>query len=401
MFANPPFPVGITACRPIYSPSTGALLGVAGLDFLLTAVEQLIISFVPTTIDTIVYILDGTSEQMIASSILGISTNEFGQVNVLECGVPEIEVCYRSKMCSHKSVVSTRAHSGFNTPLELDSYQVTVPLVLSLAENDTDVHVLNESWVQQSFFFEENGLKWRIVVQEQITCMPGYELDLTSTTGSCKKCGGFSTSSAGSITCDLCIENYFFLEGRCEPCGRGTTCPAGTSLATMQINPGYWRSGLASHDVRHCGLGSLACPGLSNSSTFACVEHPAKEKYCACGFRGPLCSRCDARHYAVWTGDGGCEKCGRGRSHIPTIILGIFVFACVLVVAATRMDEEQQSCFKGKRIKELYRVGGVKLGILFFSAQIISEFATISLDTGTVTYPEPAASFASGAFSLD
>ena len=102
MFANPPFPVGITACRPIYSPSTGALLGVAGLDFLLTAVEQLIISFVPTTIDTIVYILDGTSEQMIASSILGISTNEFGQVNVLECGVPEIEV-FTVQRCVHIS----------------------------------------------------------------------------------------------------------------------------------------------------------------------------------------------------------------------------------------------------------------------------------------------------------
>lgn len=84
-------PVGITAARPVYAPYTRALLGVVGLDFVLSSVEDVINSFISTT-GMIAYILDGDSSLMIGASIVGISTTSVGQVDVLECGVPEIEV---------------------------------------------------------------------------------------------------------------------------------------------------------------------------------------------------------------------------------------------------------------------------------------------------------------------
>ena len=92
VFANPGNPLGITAARPIYAPFTGTLLGVAGLDFILSAVESVVTSVIPLSRTKIAYVLDGKSNLMIASSIPNISTSPEGQSNVLECGVPEIEV---------------------------------------------------------------------------------------------------------------------------------------------------------------------------------------------------------------------------------------------------------------------------------------------------------------------
>ena len=92
MSGVPGNPVCITAARPVYAPYTGALLGVAGLDFVLTAVDELVNTVVPAAEAKFAYILDGKSNLMVSASIAGISTSPDGQVNVLDCGVPEIEV---------------------------------------------------------------------------------------------------------------------------------------------------------------------------------------------------------------------------------------------------------------------------------------------------------------------
>ena len=89
--------IGITAARPIYAPYTGVLLGVAGLDFVLTAVEELMASIVRDTPTMIAYLLDEDSNFMIAASASSVSITDDGlQANVLECGVPEIEVPTRT-----------------------------------------------------------------------------------------------------------------------------------------------------------------------------------------------------------------------------------------------------------------------------------------------------------------
>ena len=73
-------------------PTTGDLVGVAGLDFVLSAIETLVNSFVPDGGSTIVYLLDGETSSMLGSSIAGVATNPDGMNSVFECGVPEMEV---------------------------------------------------------------------------------------------------------------------------------------------------------------------------------------------------------------------------------------------------------------------------------------------------------------------
>ena len=123
--------------------------------------------------------------------------------------------------------------------------------VFELAANDTEVHTAVNStwWVQQSWFVEENGLRWRIVVQDQVDCMSGYTVDLDSTAGLCKECLPPTTSAAGSIQCDLCVANFYSQDGKCAPCPTGTTCAAGTTIESIQTSPGYWWSGKQSHHV--------------------------------------------------------------------------------------------------------------------------------------------------------
>ena len=63
------------------------------MDFVLTAVEDLINSIASAASETLIaYILDSDSNLMIAASIANISTTPDGQADVFLCGVPEIQV---------------------------------------------------------------------------------------------------------------------------------------------------------------------------------------------------------------------------------------------------------------------------------------------------------------------
>ena len=153
--------------------------------------------------------------------------------------------------------------------------------------------------------------------------------------------------------------------------------------------------------VRECSFSArTSCPGVVYSKnttnknvTYPCPDGRPQDQYCACGYMGPLCSQCDSDYFSVWTGSGGCKLCKKGESHVPTVILGIFVFICGSAFALACVKAIKQAFPK---LKQLWRVGAVKLRVLFFAAQIISEFATISSETGASKYPEPASTFASG-----
>ena len=153
--------------------------------------------------------------------------------------------------------------------------------------------------------------------------------------------------------------------------------------------------GALSSDVRGCGLDALvSCPGIAAISGQTCPATASEgNAYCACGYRGPLCSDCDSGYFTVWTKSGRCEKCSRGQHHTPTVILGLAVLLGVLALAATCVQRVKQSF---PMVKNLYRIGAVKVRVLFFAAQVISEFTTISSSTGSSRYPEPASAFASG-----
>ena len=194
----------------------------------------------------------------------------------------------------------------------------------------------------------------------------------------------------------------------CKMCPRGTTCPVGTTLSSMEINKGYWRSGNfpmklcnqlvgvaadvfcpivplgdSSDDVRVCGLvADVSCPSGGQAMTRAkCSEGEGDNPYCACGYVGPLCSSCAQNHFALWSGRGGCKACERGESHTPTILLGLLVFMGALIFAATCVKKVKRSFPK---IKLIYRVGSVKLRVLFFAAQGLEVLSTATLESPVI-----------------
>ena len=96
----------------------------------------------------------------------------------------------------------------------------------------------------------------------------------------------------------------------------------------------------------------------------------------------------------TWSGKG-CEECAEGKSHTPTIGLSVFLLLLATLAAAGCYLKRNNllSAETRKRIEEFVWVGEVKLTILFFTSQVISQFCVISSGTGEDSgrYPEPAA----------
>ena len=79
----------------------------------------------------------------------------------------------------------------------------------------------------------------------------------------CADCGtsgdygeGYS-SSGGTASCDVC-DRHFYQEGaKCKPCPPGARCVevAGTTPATLEAKPGWFRFGEASNKLYECSFG--------------------------------------------------------------------------------------------------------------------------------------------------
>ena len=201
----------------------------------------------------------------------------------------------------------------------------------------------------------------------------------------------------------------------CSACPVGTTCAAGTTLATLQLNAGYWRSGAHSFliskrsklnvrddelnsyiiasitkelfrttlkmlpphlllsgpwstDVRVCAFAEESCPSHADDSCPG--EKPSSSSsYCACGYIGPLCSQCARTHFADWA-RGVCADCDEAESHAPFIGLVVGLVTCAIAIAAVlyskRESIQQSACFKST--EQLIWVGSVKASLLFFMA---------------------------------
>ena len=95
---------------------------------------------------------------------------------------------------------------------------------------------------------------------QEIDCDAGSQI--ASDNRSCIKCVAPTWSSGGGENCDQCIAGYFRSdEGTCESCPSHTTCAVGTSLGTIELNPGYWRHSSDSLMIHPCRSGKAACPG--------------------------------------------------------------------------------------------------------------------------------------------
>ena len=146
----------------------------------------------------------------------------------------------------------------------------------------------------------------------------------------CEPCSAFQLgreSHAGATTCDFCGENLYLgddqdaVDGRnCFECPAHATCAAGTTLQTLHVHPGYWRTEATSPKLKACFLKS-ACVG-GNSSVM-----------CAEGYHRTLCASCEPNFYReVSTGE--CRECDAAASRRTRDFFGLHLFLLFLFCAS-------------------------------------------------------------------
>lgn len=143
----------------------------------------------------------------------------------------------------------------------------------------------------------------------------------------CQRCettvGKAYTSTEGSASCDLCrSDSYMDRHGNCSSCPTGATCELeGTTLRTLEIEPGHYRLDAISARVYEC----------TKAKDDACVGgNGTGSQLCANGYTAPLCSRCDATYYRDMV-DGTCKSCYDDQRFITpaNLILVLILMAAV------------------------------------------------------------------------
>ena len=159
----------------------------------------------------------------------------------------------------------------------------------------------------------------------------------------------------------------------------------GISLDQVSLLRGFWRTGAESVDVRKCRHGHDSCPGNVSRS-----DHP----YCASQYEGALCAEC-ARDFYATGGNSPCEDCGSTKGYAPTAAIGTSFFVLFIaggaIVKARRKRVIDSDCYRVARY--FYRLGKVKMRLIFFCMQTLGEFSLISTNTADSDgngFPEPA-----------
>ena len=215
----------------------------------------------------------------------------------------------------------------------------------------------------------------------------------------CSECEYPRAPNDERTACTACVAGHFWDqdEALCAACPSGVTCGEGSSLADWELRPGLWRPNDKSQTVLVCAFGDMSCPG---HSTGGCEG--GDEPYCACGYRGPLCSECDSRdaknkYFNGWTKDG-CFLCESSNAHLSTVLFGGFVLFCLvgfMICVGTKIKRVKQHA-RYLQAKQLYKASSRRLRICFFTFQVIAEYTAVSDGTaGGRSHPEPSATFAS------
>ena len=227
--------IGITAARPLYAPFTGTLLGVAGLDLVLDSIDTMLASFAPDNTTKLIFIIEKTSTMLIGASVSGVATTTdsatgvLAQQDALSCGVP---------------IIAEAA--------------AAVPSRDALENNDDDestflTTVASNWWMHLDSFSDNYGLCWRIVTLQRVDCEPGFENDVSTTSGVCVECepGYFSTKDGQE----------------CSACPDGTIAPSSASAECTACAPNTCvRPCAVSHERRERVYRTPAAPAVG-----ACV----------------------------------------------------------------------------------------------------------------------------------
>ena len=163
---------------------------------------------------------------------------------------------------------------------------------------------------------------------ECIECVPGTYQSEAGHLG-CEPCAAYPLgreSLAGATSCDYCGEGLFLgndiftTDGKnCFDCPAHADCATGTTLETLGVHPGYWRTNPTSPKLKRCFRES------------ACVGGNASQ--CATGYHKTLCASCEADYYhEVSTGE--CHKCDSAATRRTRHFFGLHLFLLLLFCAS-------------------------------------------------------------------
>lgn len=167
--------------------------------------------------------------------------------------------------------------------------------------------------------------------QGQATCMPchvGTHQQYAGATA-CTLCDHPTSSLPGSSRCDVCARAFVRdsadvmpTASSCRSCPTGASCPLNSTVASLQMQRGFWRLSTASAVIYECedtDDGSTPCTG-GNSSGALCRE----------GHSGPLCEVCEAG-LRFDRNNARCERC---PERTGWLVAGVIVGSILLVTLA-------------------------------------------------------------------
>ncbi|GMI50669.1 hypothetical protein TeGR_g7247, partial [Tetraparma gracilis] len=164
----------------------------------------------------------------------------------------------------------------------------------------------------------------------------------------------------------VCPINTFLKGGECTPIpGKGVAEGVeGMTLETMLIEAGFWRTDLASFDVRACPVAAACVGGNASTTVNGTID------YCRAGHIGPYCNLCE---------DGYapdafqlCQECKTGAGDVAYTLVILVVGLVLLVGLNWALNKKVFK--KNPKLKRSLKTG---LKILFVSTQILAALPSI------------------------
>ena len=161
----------------------------------------------------------------------------------------------------------------------------------------------------------------------QATCRPCAEGFFEPNMGAteCSRCEARTNSTRGATSCDICAADFFREDAAtvasrftCLPCLLNAHCPVNTTLATIEIDEGYWRLSPASLKLYMCERGKD-----TNMTSCAGGTSPGQDgiSYCAANHTGALCLACTKRSHYFAEADGSPPPRRRFIKWCPVFLL--------------------------------------------------------------------------------
>lgn len=189
----------------------------------------------------------------------------------------------------------------------------------------------------------------------------------------------------------------------CTRCPDGAECTSNSLLGTLDLQPGHWRLGAKTTDIRRClynGNGTSPCVGGTNTS----VDGVG---YCQPGHQGALCEKCTLATQYFDVEKAACTDCpdvGQVTGKVTGLVFGV-IAAIVLVALAYKLTNAKDLPRVRRQMRWAFGVSvalnpTAKLKIIYAFLQIVVMMPAIYGVWLPPEYYEWTKSFAWVQFSL-